>query len=85
MTARGAADASALPSRGGTDNDRGMPLNPDWMASGRQVKCAAGGGGDGGRIGVERGVCPDSSVWHRISKKKFRAKIIIAKPGCDLR
>ena len=30
------------------------PRTPDWMASGRQVKCAAGGGGDGGRIGGER-------------------------------
>ena len=28
------------------------------MASGRQVKCAAGGGGDGGRIGGERVGCP---------------------------
>ena len=30
------------------------PRTPDWMASGRQVKCAAGGGGDGDRIGGER-------------------------------
>ena len=76
---------SALPSRSRTDNDRGMPRTPDWMASGRQMKCAAGVGGDGDRIGGERVEYPDSSVWHRISKKKFRAKIIVAKPGCDLR
>ena len=46
-----AADASALPSRGRTDNERGMPPHPDWAASGRQVKCVAGEGGDGDRIG----------------------------------
>ena len=58
---RGASSAgitSALPSRGRTDNDRGMPTNPDWMASGRQVKCAAGVGGDGDRIGGEWVGCP---------------------------
>ena len=31
----------------------GRPRTPDWMASGRQVKCAAGGGGDGGCVGGE--------------------------------
>ena len=31
----------------------GSPRTPDWMAGGRRVKCAAGGGGDGGRIGEE--------------------------------
>ena len=30
-------------------------------------------------------VVSDVSVWHRISEKKFRAKIDIAKPRCDLR
>ena len=29
----------------------GRPRTPDGMTSGRQVKCAAGGGGDGDRIG----------------------------------
>ena len=33
----------------------GCPRTPDWMASGRWVKCAAGVGGDGDRIGGERG------------------------------
>ena len=32
----------------------GCPRTPDWMASGRQVKCAAGGGGEDDRIGGER-------------------------------
>ena len=36
---------SALPSRSGTDNDRGMPPNPRLGGSGREVKCAAGGAG----------------------------------------
>ena len=35
------------------DNERGMPRTPDGTASGRQVKCAVGGGGDGARIGGE--------------------------------
>ena len=60
---------SALPSRSRTDNDRGMPPNPRWdnkrttarnggglACRGRQVKCAAGGCGDGDRIGGEWGV-----------------------------
>ena len=29
----------------------GCPRTPDWVASGRRVKCAAGVGGDGDRIG----------------------------------
>ena len=31
-----------------------MPPNPRWDGSGRRVKCAAGVGGDGDRIGGER-------------------------------
>ena len=44
------------------DNDRGMPPNPRLGGSGLQVKCAAGVGGDGGRIGGEWVVYP-RSVW----------------------
>ena len=46
-----------------TDNERLMPPNPDWMASGRQVKCAAGGVGDGDRITptVSQGSVPRNS------------------------
>ena len=32
----------------------GRPQTPDWMASGRRVKCAAGEGGEDDRIGGER-------------------------------
>ena len=35
----------------------GCPRTPDGMASGRQVRCAAGGGGDGDRIGGKRVGC----------------------------
>ena len=52
--ASSAGITSAWQSRSRTDNDRGMPPNPDWMASRRQVKCVAGGGGDGDRIGGVR-------------------------------
>ena len=50
--------AKQRPRRGRRGAERttngGCPRTPDWMASGRQVKCAAGVGGDGGRIGGKR-------------------------------
>ena len=53
--------AKQRPRRGRRGAERttngGRPRTPDWMASGRQVKCAVGVGGEGDRAGGERVGC----------------------------
>ena len=50
----------------------GCPRTPDWMASGRQMKCATGGGGAGDCVGG--GIYSESlRIW--FGKNKARRDV----------